>query len=214
MADATTVHTDDFLRDWLIWRTHGFTLELTSGAMRIIAGQARGRKIVAPPGLETRPTSDRVREAIFNALGSRDLLVDAVVIDLFAGSGALGLEAWSRGAAKVICVDNDTKALQVLRSNIEKLDAHEVVSAVRAEAVSWLGSTQRACDLLLADPPYEFDGWDELLSTAEATAALLESDRAIDPPVGWRQEYAKHYGRSWTTLLVRTAAENLNDELP
>ncbi|MFV1989122.1 MAG: 16S rRNA (guanine(966)-N(2))-methyltransferase RsmD [Acidimicrobiales bacterium] len=181
--------------------------------MRIIAGQARGRKITAPSGPETRPTSDRAREAIFNALGSRGLVVGANVIDLFAGSGALGLEAWSRGAANVICVDNDTRAVRVLRENIEKLGAQDTVSAVSAEAMGWLAVAHRRCDLLLADPPYAFERWPDLLASIQTSAALVESDRPVGAPQGWEQEYVKRYGRSCTTLLVRTTPEVASDEL-
>ncbi len=211
MAHPAAVHANDLFGDGLIGRAHDLTLGLSSGDMRIIAGQARGRKIAAPAGPETRPTSDRVREAVFNALGSRGLIVEANVVDLFAGSGALGLEAWSRGAAEVVCVENDTRAVRVLRENIDSLGAQDTVRAVHAEVMGWVRVTQRRCDLLVADPPYEFDGWDELLTSIEASAALLESDRAIDPPHGWEQEYAKHYGRSWTTLLFRTATGSSDD---
>ncbi len=86
--------------------------------MRIVAGSVRGRRLLAPPGRTTRPTSDRVREAVFNALGSMDALVDATVVDLFAGSGALGLEALSRGAARATFVESDRTAADVLRRNV------------------------------------------------------------------------------------------------
>lgn len=171
--------------------------------MRIIAGHSRGRRIYAPEGLDVRPTSDRTKEAMFNSLGSRGLIVDATVLDLFSGSGALGLEAWSRGAAKVTCVESDNKALTMLRENIDVLGAGEEVSAIRGDVMGWLATTPRPCDLVLADPPYEFDQWSELLQLLDAPAALLESDREIEAPPGWEIDFARRYGRAWVTLLVR-----------
>ena len=86
--------------------------------MRVVAGELRGRRIDAPPGLDTRPTTDKVREAVFNALGSLDLIRDATVADLYAGSGALGIEALSRGAAHCTFVERDRTALRTLRGNL------------------------------------------------------------------------------------------------
>ena len=90
--------------------------------MRVVAGELRGRLFEAPPGVDTRPTTDKVREAVFNALGSLDLVRDAVVADLFAGSGGMGIEALSRGAAEVVFVERDRSALRTLRDNLRALD--------------------------------------------------------------------------------------------
>ena len=89
--------------------------------MRVVSGQLRGRRLVSPEGRDTRPTTEKVREAVFNALGSLDLVDDAEVIDLYAGTGALGLEALSRGAARCTFVENDRAALEALRHNIDHL---------------------------------------------------------------------------------------------
>ena len=89
--------------------------------MRVVAGDLRGRRIEAPPGHDTRPTTDKVREAIFNALGSLDLVRDARVADLFAGTGALGIEALSRGAAHCTFVERDRNVVRTLRGNLEHL---------------------------------------------------------------------------------------------
>ncbi len=89
--------------------------------MRVVAGELRGRRIDAPPGNDTRPTTDKVREATFNALGSLDLVRDALVVDLYAGSGALGIEALSRGAAHCTFVERDRSALRTLRDNLAAL---------------------------------------------------------------------------------------------
>jgi 16S rRNA (guanine966-N2)-methyltransferase len=123
--------------------------------MRIIAGEWRGRKLVAPEGDTTRPTADRTREALFSMLASRlGSLEGLLVADLFAGSGALGLEALSRGAEKAIFVEQDAAALRALRANVANLRAQDRCD-VRATSVMALGPASRPADLLLLDPPYE-----------------------------------------------------------
>jgi len=121
--------------------------------MRIIAGEWRGRGIQAPDGREVRPTTDRVREAWMSALGSR--MVNARVVDLFAGSGALGLETLSRGAREVVFVENSRKALGVLEKNISCLGAGDRTRVVRTDVSRFLDTLpELAFDLALADPPY------------------------------------------------------------
>lgn len=123
--------------------------------MRIVAGEWRGRKLVAPKGDTTRPTADRTRETLFAMLASRlGSFEDLRVADLFAGSGALGLEALSRGAAHAVFVEQDPDALRALRANVASLDATPRCD-VRAASVMTLGPIQRAADLLLLDPPYD-----------------------------------------------------------
>ncbi|WP_324743322.1 16S rRNA (guanine(966)-N(2))-methyltransferase RsmD [Tsuneonella sp. CC-YZS046] len=123
--------------------------------MRIIAGEWRGRKLDAPQGETTRPTADRTRETLFSMLTSRIGSFEGLLVaDLFAGSGALGLEVLSRGAAEAIFVENDAAALRVLRANIAALGA-QARCDVRAVSVLALGPAKRAPDLLLLDPPYE-----------------------------------------------------------
>jgi 16S rRNA (guanine966-N2)-methyltransferase len=121
--------------------------------MRIIAGQWRGRPLVAPKNDATRPTADRTREALFSMLASRlGSFEGLAVADLFAGSGALGLEALSRGAASCLFVEQDKPALDALRANITKLDAKG--AEVRAQSVMALGPARAPLDLILMDPPY------------------------------------------------------------
>jgi 16S rRNA (guanine966-N2)-methyltransferase len=121
--------------------------------MRIIAGLCRGRPIIAPKGDTTRPTADRTREALFSMLTSRlGSFEDLRVLDLFAGSGALGLEALSRGAASCTFVEQDGAALDCLRSNIVNLGVKG--ADVRAQSVMALGPALAPCDLILLDPPY------------------------------------------------------------
>ena len=150
---------------------------------RVIAGRFGGRRLQAPPGDATRPTADRVREALFSILGTR--VQDARVLDLFAGSGALGLEALSRGAAQVTFVETAPAALKALRANLAAVGADAEV--VRADALRWLRGAPgdaRQYDLVFLDPPYrraEALGatLSELLPAVLAPGALVvaESDR-------------------------------------
>jgi 16S rRNA (guanine966-N2)-methyltransferase len=122
--------------------------------MRIISGQWRSRTLVAPKGDTTRPTADRTREALFSMLASRlGSFEDLQVLDLFAGSGALGLEALSRGAAHCTFVEQDRAALDALEANVTKLGA-SAQCEIRRGSVLMLGPTPTACDLILMDPPY------------------------------------------------------------
>jgi 16S rRNA (guanine(966)-N(2))-methyltransferase RsmD len=121
--------------------------------MRVVGGTLGGRRLVAPRGLTTRPTSDRVREALFSILGDR--VQDARVLDLFAGSGALGIEALSRGAAEATFVDSGQAAITALRANLEALGLEAEVQ--RRDALAFLRTaiqTPRQYDLVFLDPPY------------------------------------------------------------
>ncbi len=121
--------------------------------MRVVAGLYGGRRLTAPAGDETRPTSDRVREALFSVLGPS--IHDARVLDLFAGSGALGIEALSRGAAKAVFVDRSHKAIQAVRANLSALEIEADVRALDARAALRAASARReAYDLVFLDPPY------------------------------------------------------------
>ena len=172
--------------------------------MRVVAGTARGRRLEAPPGIDTRPTSDRVREAIFNALHSLDAIVDRRVADLFAGSGALGIEALSRGAASCTFVEQDRAALAVIEANLARCG---LVSGtvVRADVIRWLEASRGPFDLVLADPPYAFDDWPTLLGTLDTGLAVLESNRPIEPGPGWLVTRSKHYGGTVVTFVARAA---------
>ncbi len=122
--------------------------------MRIISGQWRSRPVVAPKGDTTRPTADRTRETLFSMLNSRlGSFEELAVLDLFAGSGALGLEALSRGAARCTFVEHDAAALKALETNIEKLGA-KAQSDVRRSSVLSLGSAIKPFDVILMDAPY------------------------------------------------------------
>ena len=122
--------------------------------MRIIAGRAKGRRLAAPPGLGTRPTAGRVREALFSVIMPR--LAGANVLDAFAGSGALGLEALSRGANKALFIEADAAALKVLRRNAEacRLPRAEILPG---DALRFFGRNKEPYDIVFLDPPYNTD---------------------------------------------------------
>ncbi|WP_062388481.1 16S rRNA (guanine(966)-N(2))-methyltransferase RsmD [Demequina iriomotensis] len=121
---------------------------------RIIAGRWGGRRIAVPPR-GTRPTTDRVREAVFSRLDHQDLLRGARVLDLFAGSGALGLEAVSRGAASATLVEADARAVSVLRGNVRDLGAAGAVTVVKERVRPYLSRAGEPFDVVLLDPPYD-----------------------------------------------------------
>ncbi len=143
-------------------------------AVRIIAGEHRGRRIAAPKGTETRPTSDFVRETAFNLIGPVD---GAAVLDLYAGSGALGLEALSRGAASCVFVDSSREACRSIGANLDELGLKATVLC--QDAVRALASDRGPYDLILADPPYTFTAYDRL---APHIARLLAAGRPRRPP--------------------------------
>jgi 16S rRNA (guanine966-N2)-methyltransferase len=172
--------------------------------MRVVAGSAKGRRLVAPLGQATRPTSDRVREATFNALHSLGVVEGAVVLDLFAGSGALGIEALSRGAAHATFVDHDRLALAVVAQNLEATGLAERSTVVRADAFSFSAS---GVTLALLDPPYSVvdEGWSRLLDALDAEVVVMESDREVDPGPRWHQLRARRYGG--TVVVVARSVE-------
>lgn len=167
--------------------------------MRVVAGSARGRRLTAPPGSDTRPTTDRVREAVFNALGSLGPLAGATVADLFAGSGALGIEALSRGAAAAHFVESDRRAADVIQANLDSLDLADRAVVVRRPVAGAIAGLPEALDLVLADPPYAFDGWDDLLAAvlphlAADAVVVIETDRSLTLPEGWEKLRERTYG--------------------
>lgn len=174
--------------------------------MRVVAGTARGRIIDAPPGRTTRPTSDRVRESIFNALGSLDVVADAVVVDLFAGSGALGIEALSRGAARATFVESDRSAVRVIQANLERCGFADRATVVAADVPRFLGRGSRF-DLALVDPPYAYDGWPELLGALDAATVVIESDRAVDVGARWDVVRDRTYGSTVVQIVTRATPD-------
>ena len=177
--------------------------------MRIISGQWRGRTINAPKGDSTRPTADRTREALFSMLTSRlGSFEGLAVADMFAGSGALGFEALSRGAASCIFVEQDRAALDVLRANAERLGLRP---DVRAASVLALGPAPAPMDLIMMDPPYgtgagavALDKLNRLGWVGNATWISIET--AKNEPVdvaGFTIDADRTHGKARITLLRR-----------
>ena len=177
--------------------------------MRVVSGDLGGRKLVTPDGSDTRPTSDRVREAIFNSLFSLDAIEGARVLDAFAGSGALGIEALSRGALHATFVETGRDALAALRENIETLQLGAQGRVVPGDALVHLERTaveERHYDLVLLDPPYGFDQWGELLAAVPVGArVVIESDREVVVPDSWEVHRRKRYGGTVVTLATASA---------
>ena len=177
--------------------------------LRIIAGEWRGRKLATPEGETTRPTADRTRETLFSMLTSRlGSFEDLKVADLFAGSGALGLEALSRGAAHCLFVDQDAAAIRAIRRNIANLQAQDR-SDVRASSVLSLGPAKEPLDLLLLDPPYEtgagavaIDKLGRLGWIGEGTWISLETARSESIAIrGFEVEATRDVGKARLHLL-------------
>lgn len=175
--------------------------------MRVIAGQWRGRPLIAPKGDATRPTADRTREGLFSMLVSRiGSFEDLRVADLFAGSGALGFEALSRGAAHCTFVEQDRAALDALRANAAKLGVN---ADVRAQSVLAVGAVPAPYDLILMDPPYGTGagvvaleklnrfGW-----IGRATVISIETSKAENvEATGFAVDTVRDYGKARLTLL-------------
>ena len=171
--------------------------------MRVIGGRSRGRRLAAKLPAAVRPTSDRVRESIFDILGSRGGVDGLTVVDLFCGSGALGLEALSRGAASATFVDQDPGALDAVRTNLASVGlGDEPITIVRAALPGWLAGAP-SFDLALCDPPYTFDAWPELLSILHADTAVLESSVPVSLPEGWMVARERRYGGTLVTVAHR-----------
>jgi 16S rRNA (guanine966-N2)-methyltransferase len=171
--------------------------------MRVVSGQAKGRRLAVPAGRRTRPTADRVREAIFDVLFSLDAVEGAVVADLFAGSGALGIEALSRGASRAVFVDRDRAAVASIRANLDACDfGPDRASVVHDEVARWV-SRAPPLDLVLADPPYDYSGWPALLAGLAPVADLVvvESRNPLEPGGAWRVLKDKRYGGTVVTVI-------------
>lgn len=186
--------------------------------MRVIAGEWRGRRLVAPRGLATRPSAARLREALFSALGPA--IRGAKIADLFAGSGALGIESLSRGAAHVTFVEHHARAIDVIETNLRTLEVpREATRILRSDAWAWLqrldAGRQADVEIVLADPPYDHESVPGLLPRAAAWvqsgalgAFVLEHPAKAVPELaddGLRVRTRKH-GRGAFTIVERELA--------
>ncbi len=179
--------------------------------MRIIAGTARGRTLAAPKGMDTRPTLDRVRESLFSILVSR--LDGARVLDLFAGSGALGLESLSRGAARAVFVDRARAAQAAVSANIKALGFEECARMLPVEwrqAVKALQTSGDVFDLIFLDPPYAMPDRDKLLPAIAQAEILAPEGRVVfehgrdwmPAAPGWQATDTRRYGDTEITFFA------------
>jgi 16S rRNA (guanine966-N2)-methyltransferase len=177
--------------------------------VRIVAGLRKGHRIDAPKGVVTRPTGDRVREAVFSIIGSVE---GAQVLDLFAGSGAMGLEALSRGAAGCVFVERDRQAARVIQANLEKLGLTGAVVVSRDVTVALREERERnrLYDLVLADPPYE--DWERYEPSLAELAPVVLADHAlvvvetaarIEPSLPLDLVTTRRYGSARITVFSR-----------
>lgn len=188
--------------------------------LRIIGGKHRGRAIAAPEGQATRPTASRAREALFNILvhaswgaDGTSPLIDARVLDAFAGSGAMGLEALSRGAAHVTFLDNDATAIRLIGDNLRKLGETGSAKVVRADATR-PPPGRDPCDLVFLDPPYRSGhapaalaalagaGW---VAPGAVVTVELAHNEDIVPPAGFEAIDERRYGAA-KIMILRAAA--------
>jgi 16S rRNA (guanine966-N2)-methyltransferase len=174
--------------------------------VRVVAGEARGRRLKAKLPAHVRPTTDRVKEAVFSSLESRVGVGDAVVVDLYCGSGALGIEALSRGAASCTFVDDDPKCLAAARENLESVGlGSQAATFTRAHLPGW--RSRGHVDVVLCDPPYGAVDVDALLDGLEAGIVVLETDSAVAAPTGWRVTTERRYGGTLVTMLTRSSGD-------
>ncbi|MDX1395908.1 MAG: 16S rRNA (guanine(966)-N(2))-methyltransferase RsmD [Gemmatimonadota bacterium] len=181
--------------------------------LRIVAGTHGGRYIAAPPGRSTRPTPERVREAWFSALGPD--IRDATVLDLFAGSGALGIEALSRGARHVHFVESNRRARAIIEANLSSLGLIRAATVIGRDVFGWLaGAKRRDWDVALADPPYEGGGAARLVATFRedpfARCLWIEHAAGDDEP-GVGASWTRRYG---DTRVSRFRADDIDTDLP
>ena len=180
---------------------------------RIIAGFAGGRKLIGP-AKTTRPSSDRLKESLFAMLESRDILEDANVLDLFAGTGAVGLEAVSRGAKKLVMVEKDAQAMQVCMENAELVSSHlsepVEIQSIQQPVFKALENLVGSFDLIFLDPPYDYpmkklsENLEQLKPLSSGLLVLEKSSKTAMPETsGWEEVETKNYGDSELVFLTR-----------
>ncbi len=145
-----------------------------------------------------------MREATFNALGSLDAIDGVRVVDCFAGTGALGIEALSRGALHVTFLEQDREAVQLIEHNLQALDLADRATVVRTDALRWLQRGNEDFEVALADPPYAYGDWSELLESLPAPLAVVESRDEPELPSAWRTLRQRRYGGTLVTIITRT----------
>ena len=179
--------------------------------VRIVGGTLGGRRLemLGAGANSIRATSDRAREAVFNMLVSLQPMDGITVLDLFAGTGALGMEALSRGAVHATFVDSDPTACRMVTTNLKTLDISERATVVRSDVLTFLSGQPGPAGLAFADPPYRFDSWRDLVDAVKADVLVCESDREIEPGIHaeWQTHRVRRYGTPVITILNRRIAD-------
>jgi 16S rRNA (guanine966-N2)-methyltransferase len=183
--------------------------------MRIIAGQYRGRSLTSTRDLSVRPTTDRAKQTIFDILSNRLDFDGIEVLDLFSGSGSLGLEAISRGARHSVFVDKSPQSLRVLETNIKALDCADQCTTYPAEVFWFLKNTRRTFDLVFVDPPYRLERIEELPNALHKSAVVKEGtfivmehskESAVQVSESMYEIIRKQFGQT-TVLLLKTKSK-------
>lgn len=188
--------------------------------MRIITGTLKSRKLVLPKGVETRPTTDRTKESIFNILEVRKGLEDASVLDLFSGSGNLAIEAISRGAQKAVCVENNKKCSTSIEKNVEAFGIKDQVKTITADVWGFINGFASPYDIVFADPPYDYPYMTELANQVISGGWLkedgwfvLEHDLRHNFSTHPHCVFSKAYGRTIVTIFLKHAVHTESDSI-
>ena len=182
--------------------------------MRIIAGSARGRKLLSPEGMDVRPTTDKVKESLFNIIQFE--LADAIVLDLFAGTGQLGLEALSRGASQAVFVDASGRSLATVKKNIAACGFEASSRLVSGDSLAWLSRREGKYDIVFLDPPYHRGLCDRalpllppLLNNNAVVICETQADEALPASFGEYALYREYrYSSIKLTVYRKTDTEN------
>ena len=185
--------------------------------MRVIAGKARSLPLKAPAGMKTRPTTDRIKETLFNMLQSQ--IADSVFVDLFSGSGSIGIEALSRGANKAYFIESDRKAVECIRDNLNFTKFSDQAQVLAQDAVSGVYSIKEAADIIFMDPPYD-NGLEQRALEALRHNSIADSNTLIiieasaDTDFSYLDEYGytmikeKHYGSNRHVFIRKGTADD------
>ena len=170
--------------------------------VKIIGGKWKRKNISFNDAEGLRPTLGKVRETLFNWLGQD--LYDKKCLDLFAGTGALGIEALSRGAKKATFVDKSSESLELIKENLKKSGFEKTSEIVKEDSLKWLQKSSKSLDLVLLDPPYSFKNWSKLLDAIlqkQPGIVVIESNREIDPGPNWHVDSIRQYGSSVVVVI-------------
>ena len=177
--------------------------------IRITSGEFRGRNLLTPIGLKTRPTRARLRQALFNSI--QGPVVDAQVLDLFSGSGALGFEALSRGAEYVVFIENDRRVVEIIQKNAQSLGVESKCKFINQDIQTWIKETPvRKFDIILADPPYDGDWVKFMTEKVDWNKLLTESGLLL---LEWDPKKSKLKELSTHPFLVKIREKNYGDSV-